>query len=106
MRTTMAHLKNVEVFAKQARIDTQAAVERLTGARKARAAQVVDMLAEVAHYAGRLAFVITGNVRAEEVAEARRLVNPAWAKIKADVPAEAFPQVKRGPAKSAQTSEH
>jgi hypothetical protein len=27
MRTTIIHLKNVEVFAKQARIDAQAAVE-------------------------------------------------------------------------------
>jgi hypothetical protein len=44
----------------------------------------VDMLAEAAHYAGRLAFVITGNVRAEEVVEARRLVNPAWAAIKTE----------------------
>jgi hypothetical protein len=42
------------------------------------------MLAEAAHYAGRLAFVITGNVRAEEVVEARRLVNPAWAAIKTE----------------------
>jgi hypothetical protein len=84
MRSTITHLKNVEVFAKQARIDAQAAVEHLTGARKARAEQVVDMLAEAAHHAGRLAFVITGNVRAEEVAEARRLVNPAWAAIKTE----------------------
>lgn len=62
----LAALQRTRLYLAWARIDAQTAATELAGARQARAVELVEKLAYDLCWVERLAFVVTGDIRADQ----------------------------------------
>jgi hypothetical protein len=63
----LAGLRGCQAQLRAANLDAHSAIPHLTGARAARAGELADKLADAIAHTERLIFVVTGDLRADEL---------------------------------------